>query len=307
MKSLLRFSIIMVAFLIVSCSPAREITPSDPSLIYTQAVQTVEAQLTLDAINAALTQTAQPSAISGFPTSTLSSQENVTNTPLPSLTPIPPLIPTDTLVPSATIAVPTPTMAKDDIRKTLGDPDFSDHFEADRVNNNWSLYSRKNVSFELVGQQVRMTAINASGFYGFTVSWPEVYNGYIEMQATTGAECSGLDRYGLIFRTKDAATGYFVGFACDGSYSVWEWDGNVTNRILKWTKDSHILSGPNKTNRLGIKMENEKLTVYANGIALKSVTSATFSGARYGMMIGSVNTPNFNVLVDWIEFWRFDE
>ena len=280
--------------------------PSDPNIIFTQAVETVNAQLTLDSISAEGTRIALASVVVIDPTATLPPIQGPTNTPLPSLTPIPPLIPTDTKVPTATVAEPTPTTAKDDIRNTLENPDFSDHFEADRVVNNWSLYSNNNVSFELLEQQVKMTAINANGFFGWTVSWPEVYNGYIEMQATTGPECADLDRWGMMFRTKDAATGYFIGFSCDGSYSIWEWDGTTLNRILKWTRDSHINSGPNKTNRLGIKMQDDELTVYANGIKLKSVTSATFSGGRYGIMIGSVNTPNFSVIVDWVEMWRFD-
>jgi len=252
------------------------------------------------------TQVARPSETAIESTATLSPQQLITNTPLPSLTPIPVLQPSSTPEPTPTVPAPTPTKSKDDIRNTLGGPDFSDHFEADRVVHNWDLYTNKNVSFELLTEQVKMTAFNANAFFGWTVSWPEIYNGYIEMEATTGPECTGRDRYGLIFRTKDAATGYFVAFTCEGSYSIWEWDGAVVNRILNWTKDSHIQAGPEKTNRLGIKMQNEELTVYANGIKLKSVSSATFTGGRYGMMIASQNTPNFTVYVNWIEFWRFD-
>lgn len=306
MKNMATMITLVLALALFGCSPARDETSNDPNFIITQAVQTVNAQLTQDAVHAIETQLALPSAGVVVASATLPAPQAATQTPLPSLTPIPVLAPSDTPVPSPTVPAPTPTKDKNDIRVSLGDPDFSDHFEADRVGNNWSLFTNKNVAFELLNQQVKMTAFNATGFYGFTVSWPEVYNGYIEMQATTGPECSGRDRYGLIFRTDDATTGYFVGFSCEGSYSIWIWDGATTDRILNWTQDSHILAGPNKTNRLGIKMQNEELTVYANGIKLKSVSSTIFTGGRYGMMIGSQNTPNFSVVVDWIEFWRFD-
>jgi hypothetical protein len=91
--------ILVLSGLIAGCAGGPQSATEDASLIYTQAVHTVSAQLTLDAGNTAvalLTQMAQATA-----TSTLPPSETPTSTPVPPTFTLPP--------PSPTPPPPTPT------------------------------------------------------------------------------------------------------------------------------------------------------------------------------------------------------
>jgi hypothetical protein len=92
----------------------------------------------------------------------------------------------------------------------LGNPTWHDP-----MNNgaNWFLLDEDNTKFEIEDGNLVMRSINP----GEAEEWGLATHGaiddfYMEIKATTGDECSGLDRYGLLLRAPDSKQGYVYGF-----------------------------------------------------------------------------------------------
>jgi hypothetical protein len=121
----------------------------------------------------------------------------------------------------------------------------------------------------------------------------------------TPQECSGLDRYGLMIRTKqDGSVGYLFGFSCDGRYSFRKWDGTKTTRYVDWTKSNAIHKGHDATNRLGIKAEGDHFTLYANGIKLTDFHDKSYSSGYFGVFIAAAEIANFTTFVSELDYWE---
>jgi hypothetical protein len=86
---------------------------------------------------------------------------------------------------------------------------------------------------------------------------------------------------------------------------LWYFDGEKEVDILDWKASDKIKAGPNQTNRLGIKAQGSQLTIYANGLAIDTLTDTKESKGQFGLMVGAVKTPNFTVYVDKMEYWDF--
>jgi len=307
--TLLVSSILIISACNLSRSTQRT-SEQDVSALYTQAVNTVIAQLTLDAASAVATQ----NAVQVAPTKPVITMETqpvlpaatATSpaTPEPSATPSPTQQPSPTA--TATPLLPTPTRSQDDITLILGGPTWRDNFENE---DNWSFSNYfkddKRISMEVKDGKVVLKAFKPDNFYGWLLTWPEPKDFYLEITATTGAECSGKDKYGLIFRAPDVNEGYLLAFSCDGRYKLWYWDGDKENKLVDWTENGLINRGPNQTNRLGIEAVGSTLTLYANGQYLASVSDERRSEGKFGLVIGSSNTENFAVFVDKLEYWEF--
>ncbi len=97
-KFIVPLTIFTIWVISLACSTsARPATTEPPGAIYTQAIQTVNAMLTIAVGETAIAQLTQPATqayLSPTPTPTgiISETEYPTNTPLPSATPIPPIV-----------------------------------------------------------------------------------------------------------------------------------------------------------------------------------------------------------------------
>ncbi len=138
------------------------------------------------------------------------------------------------------------------------------------------------------------------------LSWPVVSDSYLEMTATTKS-CSGLDRYGLVARSvrnDEGYAGYLYGVSCDGKYSLRIWDGESFTKLIDWTESEHINAGSNETNRIGVIMEGENISLYANGNLIRELRDDTFDEGKFGVFVGSANTEDFTVLVNEVAYWE---
>ena len=103
------------------------------------------------------------------------------------------------------------------------------------------------------------------------------------MTATFGETCKGADHFGLMLSPVSSAdNGYLFGISCDGKYVLWKWDGTRMTALVKWTTSDGIQAGANKTNRIGIKAEGNKLSLYANGILLTELTDKSYDKVYFG-------------------------
>jgi len=233
-------------------------------------------------------------------------QEFPSTTPEPGDTPIPTETPTLTLTPSptptATITL-TPTLVSGDPVNSLGLPTFDDNFDGAV---NFYLYEDNQASYQIEDDRMVLIAKKANSYETWSLSWGDLKNFYLEVTGTFGDECSGKDRYGLIFRAPDTSQGYLISISCDGSFrlSTWESDSEEYTTIKKWTSSAYIDSGPGGTNRLGIKAKDSKLTGFINGNQVFELNDDTFSKGRFGVLVAASDTAGFTAYLDRVAYWK---
>ena len=312
MSSIRILSICICLLLLAACTmPAAPVTPTTDNVqnpAYTAAAETIVAQLT---------EIAMPFI---EPTSTPTPTATPTETPVPSWTPSttptpPPTATTDPAAPTATEG-PSPTVAPTSdpaldayaFVPGLGTPGWVDNFDDA---SNWYFYSDEHIQATMLDGAVELKALTANKkdpWDGWQFADPVGIDGVPEnfglgVSATTG-ECSGLDRYGLVFRsTQDYKQAYSFGVSCDGKYSLRIWNGETYIMLIPWTVSQTINRGPGQTNYLGVKADGKNITVYVNGVQLVGVQDETFSAGPFGLFIGAVNTDGFTVTFDQAAYW----
>lgn len=298
-----KFTAKAVLFLVIAALAAGcSLNPPTPTDIPPEAIASqVAALMTSTAI--ALPAATEPEA-PDIATATLPPEvEQPTATAVPTETQAPTETPTATTPPTATpTSAPTSTPVAGDPRLSLGDPDFRDTF---KTSTNWggpweNDYTRGKIEDNAL-------VFTSVGVDGWTLSWPEVKDYYIEMTATTG-NCSGADRYGLITRVPDTYDrGYLYGFTCDGRYSFRFWDPDAKRyvQVVNWTSSDKINAGPNQTNRLGLWLEGNTFRLYANGSLLATVQDDTRNDeGRFGPFVGHDQTEDFTIKITEISYWE---
>lgn len=240
-------------------------------------------------------QTDQPS-VNALPTNT--SEPGAP--PPPSETPT--LTPTETQTPTPTITL-TPTLVSGDPVLSLGVPTFDDNFDG---GNNFYLYEDSQASYQVVDDRMVLIAKKANSYETWSLSWGDLKNFYLEVTGTFGSECSGRDRYGLIFRAPDTSQGYLISITCDGSFrlSMWQSDIEEYTTLKKWTSSAYINTGPGGTNRLGIRAKDSKLTGYINGVQVFELNDDTFGKGRFGVMVAASDTAGFTAYLDRVVYWK---
>lgn len=187
----------------------------------------------------------------------------------------------------------------------LGTPTWRDNMDdAD----NWYLLDTANTKFTEGDGKLVMKSIKPGGGEEWNLSnQPSMKDYYLQATYITGSACSGLDRYGLLGRAPDPDKGYVFEFSCDGHYRLYTWDGKNYNALQEWRTASSILAGTNQTNIMGLWMQGTTIRLYANGHKIAEFTDSMFDEGQFGLAIGSVNTDNFTVSVDQVEYWKFDK
>lgn len=301
--------ILLVLFFLAGCTTSGAAPSGSTAIIpdYTAAAQTIAAQLTEIAGPGAVQATIIPNSEKLASATPITATESLpdTSTPLPSKTPLlsNPLTitQTSTVVPVAT-GSPAPPLSPGDPKAGLGDPDFSDDFED---GSNWYIYNDEHVNIEVQDSELSMTALNADKYEAMMLSTlPIITDFYMEVTATTG-DCSGLDRYGLIFRAPGFTPiqGYLFGFTCDGMYSLRVFDGINFTALVQWTLNESIHAGPQQTNILGIAATGQQLTLSANGQPLLEIQDDRFSSGYFGLFVSAYNTPGFQVSYSDFAYW----
>ena len=189
-----------------------------------------------------------------------------------------------------------------DIKQTLGDPTYKDTLAG---TNNWYLLDTPNTKFTAGDNSIILTATSPGQNDEWGISnVPPIKDFYLEFLFKTTEPCSGLDRYGMIFRAPDPNQGYVFGFSCDGRYKLYKWDGKSYQAIQEWKNSPHIKSGADQTNRLGVYAVGNDLKLYANGQLLSEYTDDSFSEGRFGVFIGAEETENFQVILEEAAYWK---
>lgn len=224
---------------------------------------------------------------------------SVTSTSAPTLTATPSPTPLATTTPSIQ---PSPTLNPTDPSASLGKPTWTTNFTSGKAFGLTTPVDDPEYHFEVTNGAMEMIGKKPDGFHAWRLVFNTIQNFYLEAPFQTST-CSGLDRYGFIFRSPDNNTGYFYGVSCDGQYSLRILESSGFSDLIKWTKSNDIHAGANQTNLLGVMAKDNIITLYANGHSLASITDSTFTKGVFGYFIASINTPNFTVLSNAISYW----
>jgi len=274
--------------------------PLDQSSAQTAAAETIIAQLTEVASTLVRTETGGgPPEATQTAVIASSTESSAPTSPPPTATE-PASSPTMT---ATSPPPPTPTLDADDPKAGLGDPDFFDDFSSGE---SWPLYTDDHVSFQVKDSDLVMTAFNPDKYNGWMLTWPVISDYYLEMTTKT-QQCSGKDTYGNMVRavkTDQGYIGYLYNISCDGHYSLRRWNGEQYVSLVDWTPSDQINSGSNQTNRLGLMLDGNQFTFYANGKQIGQFQDDTHREGRFGVVIGSANTPDLKVIVDEIAVWN---
>lgn len=262
------------------------------------------------------TETPLPTSHPEEPTATPAATEPPPTQPVtpggPTPTPVPPTnTPAATDTPTAT---PTATLPPFNAKASLGDPDFRDPM-GQSSDINWArdgeMPDTDNIRLKLEDGQLVVIGRKIL-FDTWWFSWPFLQDFFIQMDVETDT-CSGKDAYGLILRGPARDTGdtwgYIVAFSCDGSYMVRRVDSAnpyTAVDLIPWTSNVNILPGPNQSNRLGVEVDGDTLTIFANNYQIAQLTDSKYREGRIGVYVQAANTVNFTYRVNEIAYWELE-
>jgi hypothetical protein len=203
-------------------------------------------------------------------------------------------------LPSAADITPTATPEADP-RNELGSSAWGAVF--DDGTETWYQFENDQAKSEVRDGKLVLTAKKANSFDAWTMSHPNFDDFYLEVVFTTGDQCEGKDRYGILFRAPDNTQGYLFNVACDGSYQLRIWDGEQFTDLINWTVDARIAKGPDVNQRLGVWAEGDRLVLYVNGFEVGEARDSTFSQGTFGVNIAATETVGFTVDVIEAKAW----
>lgn len=211
---------------------------------------------------------------------------------------------TATKAATQTLPAPTATLNASDPKSTLGNPTWTDSLNS---GGNWPTGTDPAGYTRVDFQDGFMLFTALKPVDGWRLTFKRLSDAYLEMTVNTG-NCLPKDRYGVIVRVpsaSDANQGYLFGFTCDGKFAIRKWDGEANNMttFINWKANPAINSGANKTNRLGVKMAGNKLSLYANGILLDSIQDSTWLEGNFGIFAGAHESAEYSLKVDEISYW----
>jgi hypothetical protein len=247
--------------------------PTD--IVYTEAAQTVVAQLTEAAPE--VTDTSPPPP----PTDTL--EPTSTRTPLPTDTPQP----TATRTPTPTVtntplgadtATPTETLRPTGIPGLV----FQDNFKEDR---DWFTGSGDNYVIEYTNNAYRIYN-NILGGNIYSVREREFENTHLEVDATQieGPE-DGF--YGLICRFVDGNNYYALVVSSDETYGIGMMKEGKFEFLETGEMEEDFIDPEDEYIRIGVDCIDSKLSVFANGGLLLEIEDENFDSGAVGLLVGN--------------------
>lgn len=280
----------LIAIVLLSGCLVKPETPvkQDVDTAYTQAAQTIVAEMTLNA--PVVTEApAEAQAIEPIPTESLPP----TSTPVPTEKPAPTesLLPTETLLTSETIS---PTEILDVV---LPEPNFNLAYEDD-------------FSFALgwpTGDGVDVHLHYTRGGYSILnkvtndVVWSTRSQQFSDMRVeVTGSRIEGdlEGYYGVICRFADGSNYYVLAVSSNGSYMIGKQKSGMLTYLIEGRDDEGSVNTGNAPNLIRGDCLGNTLTLYANGTLLASVEDNDFTAGAAGVAVGTKRNPGYEAFFD---------
>jgi hypothetical protein len=200
----------------------------------------------------------------------------------------------------------TPTATPADPKTTLGTPVYADSFSSGSAFGLKTPYSDDAVIMSVENGSLIMTTTKTYSGIRWRLTYPTPKNYYVEGTFKT-VTCSGDDFYGLVMRAPDYTDGhgYYFGVTCGGEYYFMRDISGSDVTLVDWTADSHILTGNNQVNRIGVMLKDNHFSLYINGILVKELDDDGINAPGYfGVFISSYEQSNMRVEVEEINQWN---
>lgn len=305
------------------------------SILFTLGACTLPAP-GVQAPTAIVAETDTPESVEAAPSNTpeTAAQPEVTDTALPpteappSATPTKPPLPSETPTPTQgepqpeqsqpTNTQPAPTASTTpadiyDPSKTYGEPDYENPME---FPNYWEWATAGTSTLpntEYIRLQFDDGNLLVTGKrFNWSTWWFSAHyvrDGFIEMTYNT-EECSGEDAYGMIFRgpphKAGVSYGYIVFLTCDGQFGMYRLDDAdpwQVEDLVEVQSSSAIDSGSDLENVIGVRLNGDQFTIYANGIRVAQVEDDTFENGRLGVFVRSARPNIYTYRLQNLAFW----
>jgi hypothetical protein len=226
-------------------------------------------------------------------------QQPPADTPQPSDTPQP----TNTLQPTATnTPQPTPTSPAGDPAVSLGAADWTHAFNSEYP---WYTYTSSTDETEIKNGKYYFTFFQSFNWPIWSFAAEEIEDYYVEITIKFQANCAGKDSGGLIFGSPVGENdhGYVYQVSCDGHYRLSSYNGG-TDVMISWHSDPAILTGPDQTNRIGVMVNGDHISLYVNGAKVDETDDTLYtSKGRFGVAASSPETADLVVIFDNAAYW----
>lgn len=285
------FTVSLITTILLSGCLGETATPPAPDLdmAYTQAAQTIVAELTQ---NAPQVTEAPPEiqAVEPSPTETLPP----TSTPMPTETPEP----TETPAPTESIEMsetPAPTSIIE--VATAPEPNYTLEFEDD-------------FSFALgwpTGNDSFVQLHYTKGGYAIRnkvakdVVWSTRSQQFVDMRVeVTASRVSGdlEGYYGVVCRFADGSNYYVLAVSSDGSYMIGKQKAGSLTFLITGKDEGGAVSTGNAPNVIRGDCVGNTLTLYANGTLLATVEDSDFTAGAAGLAVGTKRNPGYEAFFD---------
>jgi hypothetical protein len=280
-------------------SAGGEAPGTDQPAAYTQAAQTIIAELTLNppaATQLAPGAQAKPSSTPTEEPLPATSTPKPTNTPLPSDTPLP----TNTPLPTSTASPavpPTATLPPEPSWRLVATDDFSYGFwpkdggESARFRYTMGGYSILNRSPDVIVWSTRSDQ--------FAVARLEV----------TGKRIAGpMDGYyGIVCNFANGGNYYFLGVGPDGWYGIGLQSSNKLTWLIEGIDTTGVVLTGAAPNVVRADCYKGSLTLWVNGTMMATTRDNTFSAGSIGMGVGNRATAGTEVLFDDFSVYQVEE
>ena len=209
--------------------------------------------------------------------------------------------------PAATF-VPTATLGEPTYHNPMDFPNYAEWAKAGTK----TLPDDENIRLQFKGGELYVTGKQLD-FSTWWFSYHTLKNAYVEMTFNSEG-CSGEDAYGMIFRgpphKAGQSYGYVASFSCDGKLWVFRLDGinpwRVEN-LVEPKKVSAIHEGPGEENVLGVLMDGDDFTIFANGVQVAEVQDDHFANGRVGVFVRSASPDVYTYRLTDFAYWVPEE
>jgi hypothetical protein len=270
------YFVLLLGITTTGCSLGQLVNRKAPGAPFTQAAQTMAAQITHIAETAILKQP-RPSA-----TSRLTATLAASSTPVPTDTPY--------VSPTASI---TPTPDLNATATKAPGISFSDDFS---ISTGW--YTRESNQFKIYydqdGYRITVHVLN-------TPIWSTRQREYADVHLEVDATwLSGADDgyYGLICRQESNRVFYALVISSDGGYGIAKSIGGVFQFIKEGSDQVEAINTGKALNRIGADCIGDTLALYANGEKLVEVQDSDIASGGIGLVAGTRTEPDLDVLFD---------
>lgn len=267
----------------------------DAPALYTQAAETIMAELAQKAPATQAPAAPQPSNTPTEEPLPPTSTPRPTNTPLPSDTPLP----SNTPLPTSTTTPQTPPTA------TLPpEPNWNLTLTDDFTNTYWPHDNMESVRFRYT--MGGYTILNRSEQ---TIVWSARDDQYAGVRLEVKAQkiAGPLDGYyGVVCGFSNGGNYYFLGVGANGWYGIGLQLSNKLTWLIEGMDITGIIHTGNAPNVIRADCQNQSLTLWVNGTMLATVRDTTFSAGSVGMAVGNRNATGTEALFDDFSIYQVE-